>query len=195
MLITMPSAAPVPTAVCIGVRKAFSSGTDSVPPPMPIKVEMPPIDTPMIEVPTGPGRPSPSAKPSRLKAMFSATNKATVAKIAVRTWPLNKPESTVPSKTPTMTGGISLPSSSRFRLPRLRWARADMIDVGMMVANEVPTATCMRTDSSMPSSVNRWYSTGTMTMPPPTPSRPARMPATTPVASSAAARPSNQAVL
>src|SRR3546814_16497530 len=56
----------------------------------------------------------------------------------------------------------------------------------MMVASEVPTATFMRTASSMPMVVNRCHSTGTMTMPPPTPSRPAVMPATAPAASSRA---------
>src|SRR5687768_962764 len=54
------------------------------------------------------------------------------------------------------------------------------MEVGMMAASEVATATCMRYSSGTPAKRNENSSTGTVTMPPPTPSRPARKPAATP---------------
>ena len=48
--------------------------------------------------------------------------------------------------------------------------------VGMMIASEVPTQSCMRTSSGTPRTRNTSYSTGTMMAPPPMPNRPARMP-------------------
>ena len=60
------------------------------------------------------------------------------------------------------------------------------IEVITIVASEVPTARCMTTDSSMPSLRNSQTSTGTITRPPPTPSRPAMTPATRPVSRYAA---------
>ena len=50
----------------------------------------------------------------------------------------------------------------------------------MMAASEVATATCMRYSSGTPAKRNEYSSTGTVTMPPPTPSRPATKPASTP---------------
>ena len=124
--------------------------------------------------------------------MLAATARATTANTPVSTWPLTKPPMVVPISTPTNTAGPHDFNSSMSTAPRRWWARAETIDVGMIVASDVPTAMCMRTDGSMSSSENRWYSTGTMTMPPPTPNSPARMPATTPVASSATESAANQ---
>ena len=55
--------------------------------------------------------------------------------------------------------------------------------MNMMVAREVPTAMCMRMAGSTPCTARAVSSTGTMMMPPPTPSSPASTPATAPVAS------------
>ena len=52
--------------------------------------------------------------------------------------------------------------------------------VGMMIAIEVPTQSCMRTSSGTPRMRKISYSTGTMMAPPPMPNRPARMPVATP---------------
>src|SRR5262245_51845190 len=54
------------------------------------------------------------------------------------------------------------------------------MDVGMMAASDVATATCMRYSSGTPAKRSEYSSTGTVTMPPPTPSIPAAKPATTP---------------
>ena len=50
----------------------------------------------------------------------------------------------------------------------------------MMAASEVATATCMRYSSGTPAKRSENSSTGTVTMPPPTPRRPAANPAMTP---------------
>ena len=58
--------------------------------------------------------------------------------------------------------------------------------VGMMIAIEVPTQSCMRTSSGTPRMRKISYSTGTMMAPPPMPNRPARMPVATPATITAA---------
>src|SRR4051812_24941545 len=62
----------------------------------------------------------------------------------------------------------------------------------MMVASDVPTATCMRIEGSTLNESNTRNSAGTTTMPPPTPSRPARKPLKTPVATRARASTVNE---
>src|SRR6187397_311602 len=71
-------------------------------------------------------------------------------------------------------------ASSESTAPRAWCVRAELIDVGMMAASEVATATCMRYSSGTPAKRSENSSTGTVTMPPPTPSRPAANPAMTP---------------
>ncbi len=63
-----------------------------------------------------------------------------------------------------------------------------MIPVGMMMASEVPTATCCTTSPSKPSQPSAIASAGTMIAPPPIPSNPAAMPERTPVTSSPATK-------
>ena len=62
----------------------------------------------------------------------------------------------------------------------------------MMVASEVATATFICTASGMPKSGKTLKSSGTITMPPPTPSRPASVPETKPVAAMAKAKAPSQ---
>ena len=108
-----------------------------------------------------------------------------MANTAVSTWPLSGPAIRVPIITPTNTGGASFSRIPRSTEPRLAWARAEVIEVGMMVAKEVPTAKCMRTLGSIPSRPKISNNTGTITMPPPTPSKPDMMPPTAPAADKA----------
>ena len=68
----------------------------------------------------------------------------------------------------------------RVTAPRAWCERAELMDVGMMAASEVATAMCMRHSSGTPANRRKYSSTGTVTMPPPTPSSPATNPATTP---------------
>ena len=76
--------------------------------------------------------------------------------------------------------------------PFARCLRAETMEVGTMVASEVPTASFIWIASGMPKSGKTLNSTGTMTMPPPTPSSPARVPEMVPVAAIASARPASQ---
>src|SRR3954465_13686244 len=57
----------------------------------------------------------------------------------------------------------------------------DEILVGTIVNSEVAVATNMAVAGLTPAACNTKYNTGTMTMPPPTPSKPARIPAKAPV--------------
>ena len=72
-----------------------------------------------------------------------------------------------------------------------RWGIAIFLDeemaVGMIVASEVATVTCIRMSESIPSAERTRSSTGTITMPPPTPSMPAITPPAAPVTSIIAA--------
>lgn len=77
-------------------------------------------------------------------------------------------------------------------MERFAWCDlADITDVGMIVASDVPTAKCMRMAGSTSKKEKMWKRTGTMTIPPPTPSRPAINPAITPVKSRAATNPAS----
>src|SRR5262245_56276982 len=71
-------------------------------------------------------------------------------------------------------------ASCQSTAPREWCVRAELIEVGMMAASDVATATCMRYSSGTPTKRSEYSSTGTVTMPPPTPSIPAAKPATTP---------------
>ena len=73
--------------------------------------------------------------------------KATSPKISVSVCPRASPDSTLPASTPASIGHIQRLSSSQSTAPFLLWARSDEIEVGMMVASEVPTATCIRKSS------------------------------------------------
>src|SRR5699024_4455845 len=79
-----------------------------------------------------------------------------------------------------MIHGAQLRSSAVSTEPRFMWARVDVVAVTTIVDSDVPTAKCMLTALSTPISVNSVYKTGTMTMPPPTPSKPASIPVKTP---------------
>ena len=58
----------------------------------------------------------------------------------------------------------------------------ELIEVGIIVARDVAVATSIADSADVPKLWNKKNNTGTMTMPPPTPNKPAKMPAKTPVA-------------
>src|SRR5581483_2680673 len=64
-----------------------------------------------------------------------------------------------------------------------------------MIAREVPTHSCMRTESGTPSRRNISKSTGTMMAPPPMPKSPARTPLTIPAAMTAAASDASSPIM
>jgi hypothetical protein len=131
-------------------------GTDSVPPPIPIMVEKVPIRTPIACLAGPVGRLFRTVQPSGRKAMLAATMSAITAKTAVSTCPSTTSEMAEPTSTPVKTAGPQLFKSAISTLPRLKCARAELIEVKMMVASEVPTAICMRIASSTPMPVRMW---------------------------------------
>jgi hypothetical protein len=123
-----------------------------------------------------------SSGSSILAAISNATLPKTPASTAVGAWDA----STLPSAAPSTTATPQLLASSQSTAPRAWWLRAELMDVGMMAASEVATATCMRYSSGTPAKRRAYSSTGTVTMPPPTPSMPATKPASTPDTASTA---------
>jgi len=76
-----------------------------------------------------------------------------LAKTPVSASPLTKTAMTVPTATPTRMGSAQLRSMGQSTAPFFAWARTERMEVRMIVPSDVPTARCMRTASSMPSSV------------------------------------------
>jgi len=103
--ITNPKADAVPTARCTGNDIIDKIGTDSVPPPIPIRAENPPIP-----VPVNPRTPVVSGGCSariicRGKIMFIDTNKATKPNIAVSIELSNALDNTPPIAAPAKING------------------------------------------------------------------------------------------
>ena len=85
-----------------------------------------------------------------------------------------------PANVPIRMPGVMLRKMSQCTAPRALWARALETEVIMMLASDVPSAICWTYWGGMPWPGKMATSMGTMTMPPPTPSRPARTPAIAP---------------
>lgn len=64
--------------------------------------------------------------------------------------------STLPSTVPATTGAAHSFNTSMRVAPLARWVRNDWIDVGTMIASELPTHRCMRTASGTASVVKTW---------------------------------------
>ena len=79
----------------------------------------------------------------------------------------------------TMPGAMDRTTPQLTFLLRL-WARELEMEVNTMLPIEVPRAMSMMRSCGTPCHLNAKTSIGTMTMPPPTPSSPARTPATAP---------------
>ena len=104
-----------------------------------------------------------AAKDSASQAPCRTANTATLA---------NAPPNRMP--------GLSPLTRSQRTLPRLWWARTLEIEVKSMVAMEVAMAILTAKLSPTPRWVNATVMKGTMIMPPPMPSRPARKPVASP---------------
>ena len=93
-----------------------------------------------------------------------------------------KPATSVAASAPmTMPGAIAR-ATRQSTAWCLWWARTLEIDVNTMVAIEVASARCIMCSAGNPLAVNTNTSIGTMIMPPPMPSRPARKPTDSPIA-------------
>ncbi len=74
-----------------------------------------------------------------------------------RSWPLETEAAiSEATTTPAGTGTRKDFSSSMSTAPRALCAVNERIEVGMMIASDVPTETCMRTLSSTPRAVRNW---------------------------------------
>ena len=165
--------------------------TENVPPPIPIIVEKQPIAV-GITVTAGPrGTAAVRLRLSGSSSIFIATRKAIVAKMIASTLLCTCEAIHAPSNAPSSTKIAQRLTIAKSTAPRRWWARADEMDVGMMVASDVATAMCMRIAGSTPTNPSAVSSTGTITMPPPIPNNPASTPATAPVASIATPRMSH----
>ena len=94
-------------------------------------------------------------------------------------------------RTPSTIGAIQAFKIFASTIPCLQWVANAEIEVGTIIAQEVPMHSCMRTSSATESNPNTSYRTGTMMVPPPIPNRPARNPVKPPATSNVAASSSN----
>ena len=141
-------AADVPTALCMVSPKATKVGTVSDPPPMPMKAERKPTISAITRCVVAEPLRCPISRVCQAKRMLAAIRNAITAKMMRSTSPENQPAISPPTSVPKTTSGAH---SLRMRIssdPRLKWARALMIPVGMMIASEDPTATCCTTSVS-----------------------------------------------
>ena len=79
--------------------------------------------------------------------------------------------------------GASERTMSQRTAPRLWWARTLESEVNTMVAMDVAMATLTATSACTPRELNMAVRNGTITMPPPMPSNPAKKPEPSPKAS------------
>lgn len=153
-----------------------------VPPPMPTMELKKPMDVPIIDCPNLPGSCWNNADLPVLSNMFRAERVAIIPNRTVSQVPSTFVTSKLPASTPLRINGDQRLSRSKLTLPFLWCDRMELRDVGTMVASDVAVATSMAVSADTPKLWNKKNSTGTMTMPPPTPSKPARIPAKIPVA-------------
>lgn len=159
-----------------------SSGTESVPPPMPIIELKRPMHEPIIDCPALLGSCLNIDDLPVLNNMFRADKLATNPNRTVNQVPSTLVTNKLPTRTPMRINGAQLFSKRKSTLPLFVCERMELIDVGTIVAREVAVATSMADSGDAPKLWKRKNNTGTMTIPPPTPSNPARIPAKIPVA-------------
>ena len=139
-----------------------------------------------MDCPTRPGRLSASADLPVLNNIFNADNVATIPKSVVRYRPSTFVTNQLPNSTPTNINAPHCFKSAASTLPFLRCERIELIDVGTIVASDVAVAMYIALCGLTPKDWKRKNNTGTITMPPPTPSSPASKPANIPVPTNAA---------
>ncbi len=190
-----PKTEAVATARCTGTEHIVSTGTESVPPPIPMSAETKPIGPAVaarVRRPCG----GPSARTRVFGiARFTDTISATTPKITVSPSAPSHLDATPPSAAPTTIAGVQPRSRAPSMAPRRRCARADAIEVGTIVASEVPTTSNIATSRGTSKISATTTRTGTTTMPPPTPSRPASSPAMAPVTRRPSVRPRSVAMV
>jgi len=103
---------------------------------------------------------------------FNAIKIINKEKINFRESPLRFPANQEPNKELPATGIERVKNNFIFTDPRLIYASDDEIEVGTIMAREVPIAICVENSEEYPNSSNAYNKEGTNIMPPPTPKRP-----------------------
>ena len=138
--IITPSTEEVATARSTSWPEAFNSGTDKVPPPIPIRDEKKPIREASAFCTPAEMRAVPASPPFLLVTMRTAMVSAKVAKMIFRPAGAIKRAAMAPESAPTAINAPQLFSTSTSTTPRLKCARADCVPVKQIIASEVPTA-------------------------------------------------------
>jgi uncharacterized membrane protein YfcA len=185
----------VATALCMATLHQAMKGTLMKPPPAPTSPDKKPISPPANHCPLAAGI-------CRLGLGFLSKN------IWVAEKPTNRPKK-MASELPLSRANsprllIRLPTTMPGAKPRtmsqrtapLRWcARTLEMDVKTMVAMDVAMAILTAISGAAPRALMISVRKGTITMPPPIPSRPAKKPDTTPKATSSSTRRGSSAML
>ncbi len=174
-----PNAADVPTASWIFTLHQVMNGTEIKPPPAPTSAESTPITLPAPKVPTGPGS-------ERLGGGLRSRN-ICVAEKATKTenrmdsaLPDRAAASCAPTSEPSRMPGANIHTTGHRTAPRFWCARTEDSEVKQIVASEVATATFTVNSAGKPLDVRMSVMKGTISIPPPMPSRPARKPVAVP---------------
>ena len=171
----------VPIDLCGGTEQAFSTGTVSVPPPIPSIDEKHAMQKAIQFCPNLPGNLSKAGLAFALNRVLMEFRIITPPNRIVNHAPPKNFETMIPTKTPTSIATDHALITSISVFPFLFWDLAADIDVGIIHKREVPVAMITATSKgTLKNTVKTKVKQGTKIIPPPTPSKPARKPATTP---------------
>ena len=115
------------------------------------------------------------------KAILRAIKAAALPIINCKVVPSTRVATKAPDSDPITKPGANRQNSGTLTAPLWWWACKELIDVQMMVASAVPTASWGMNAASNPCMVKIHTKAETMTSPPPIPNKPAKNPAPTPV--------------
>ena len=197
-----PSAALVATALWMATLHQTMKGTEMKAPPAPTRPATMPIRPPTAVAPRRPGIWRPGLG-LRSISIWVAEKPTKTANSTPSAWPLISANRPAPdSRPPATIPGASSCTRSQRTAPRAWWARTLLMEVNRMVAMAVATAIFSARPASTPRLLKITVRKGTISMPPPMPSRPARKPVQQPrsnnsrtsVGSSSAIRSPRQAV-
>ena len=163
-------------------------GTETNAPPAPTSPDSKPMAPPAAVAPSGPGIWR-LGWGLRLISICVAEKPVKAAKPSASAVPLSTANSPAPaSRPPSRMPGASRATRSQRTAPRRWWARTLAIEVNRIVAIEVAMAIFTASAPSTPRLVKITVRKGTINMPPPMPSKPARKPVQAPSSSNSSTR-------
>ena len=170
-----PRAEEVATALWILTLLHVMKGTEINAPPAPTRDDRLPIKPPTLNIPAKPGS-TRLGLGLRFKNICVAEKATKTAKSTLKILPGSATASCAPINEPNKIPGASAMATGHSTAPRLWCAQTDEIEVKQMVANEVATAIFTMCSVGKPLLVNMKVMKGTINMPPPMPSKPAKKP-------------------